>query len=352
METGQRLYEEAMAAGYMSPLPDVLRIALPNRKEVGGAGEWSMRFRQLKEELPGWIEPIDRLLASGGLDALARALDNYGGLIEAPNPDRVFRAFAEVPLTQVRVVFVGQDPYPTSGRSGDTLKIFNNFSHERVVEILGNGYENWEMVQGNPWPDGQCKDYARPRVQLGAIPYALGKSFGYPESCTDEPASYKNLRLGAQMCYPNRKLKMDKELNEWSRQGVLMLNACPILYKKGASETTLPPRSDSLGSRSHGYASAKNPNIWTAWTSEILSSIAKRNPYCVFVLLGKSATAYKKDIVSARAEACIIETGHPSSRSSSKGDFLNSGLFRRINEFFAAIADKCGNDPALAQIDW
>jgi uracil DNA glycosylase len=336
MDVVRRIYEEAMAAGYTPPLPDVLRVALPNRKEVCGTGHWSIRLRDLKQEIPGWEEPIERLLASGGLDALARALDSYGGLIEAPIHDRVFRAFIEIPLSRVRVVFVGQDPYPTADRSKQSLSIINAMPHAQVAEVLGEGYETWEMVHGVSWPDGLDKDHSRPRVRLGAIPYALGKSFGYPSICIEEPASYRNLRLGAQTCYPNRKLRMDPELNEWSKQGVMMLNACPLLYGGGAS--------------------GRNPNIWTAWTSEVLGCIARENPYCVFVLLGNSAKAYKKDIISARAEACIIETGHPSSRSSSKGDFLNSGLFRRINDFFAAISaaimEKCGSSPALAPIEW
>jgi uracil DNA glycosylase len=37
--------------------------------------------------------------------------------------------------------------------------------------------------------------------------------------------------------------------------------------------------------------------------------------------------------LKARSIACVIETGHPSSRNSRIGDFMNSDVFKRINEF-------------------
>jgi uracil DNA glycosylase len=323
------LRAEAARMGYVSPLPGVLRTALPSKGEIGGDGQWAARFRLLTVELPGWVEPQRRLLASGALDALAQTLDSRRVETRAPLPDRIFRALAEVPLDRVRVVFLGQDPYPSTDRLPATLRAINKLSHEEVTEILGEGYENWEMVRPTPWENGDSAP--RPRVRIGAVPYAIGKSFAYPAICADTPASYKNLREAVRKS-TRGELRMDSELTAWAEQGVLMLNACPVLYGNGAS--------------------GRNPNVWTAWTSEILGSIARENPYCVFVLLGNSAKAFKKDIVTARAEACIIETGHPSSRSSSLGSFLGSDIFRRINEFFESIAANVGASPRVVPIRW
>jgi uracil-DNA glycosylase len=62
----------------------------------------------------GW----DRLpFLSGPADGVADAVDARAaaGARVLPAPDETFAAFAATPLAQVRVVVVGQDPYPTPG---------------------------------------------------------------------------------------------------------------------------------------------------------------------------------------------------------------------------------------------
>ena len=318
----------AWAAGQRPPLPKVLAMAVP-RAGLGlgyGEGAWSRRLSGLADELPGWALPIRMMHELWVLHRLGESMDGYGGTVRAPNFSRVFKAYAELPMPRVRIVMVAQDPYPKCSRVGSALRTLNSMPHPGVVEVLGEGYEHWEMVQGAPWPDGLQMDDKRPRVKICAIPYAMGRSLAYPQECEDPPASYRNLRQAVLNSYPSRAVGMDPELKSWSDQGVLMLNACPVLYGSGSS------------------GSSRNPNMWTAWTSTVLGCIAKSNPACVFVLLGNSAKAYKKDIVNANAEACVIETGHPSSRSSSSGTFLGDGVFARINEYMRVAG--------LQQVAW
>lgn len=63
---------------------------------------------------PSWVEPLSRV--QGQLDALAEFLQNevQAGRGFMPAPDNLFRAF-QLPFDQVRVVVLGQDPYPTPG---------------------------------------------------------------------------------------------------------------------------------------------------------------------------------------------------------------------------------------------
>lgn len=318
----------AWAGGQKPPLPRVLALAVPSAGlGLGyGQGPWSTRLSRLAEELPGWAGPLRAMHEMRVLHRLGESMDAYGGVIRAPNFAKTFKAYEDLPMARVRVVVVAQDPYPTASKVGSALRSINAMPHSHVRDILGEGYEGWDMVQGAPWPDGVSVDEKRPRVRIGAIPYAMGRSLAFPQECEDPPASYRNLRQAVLLSYPSRVPAIDPELRSWSDQGVLMLNACPVLYGAGAG------------------GSSRNPNMWTAWTSIVLSALARANPACVFVLLGNSAKAYKKDIVNANAEACVIETGHPSSRSSSAGTFLGDRIFVRINEYFQIAR--------LPQINW
>jgi len=65
---------------------------------------------------PSWVEPLSS--AQGVLDALAEFLsdEQIAGRGFLPAPQNLLRAF-QIPFEQVRVVIVGQDPYPTPGHA-------------------------------------------------------------------------------------------------------------------------------------------------------------------------------------------------------------------------------------------
>ena len=104
------------------------------------------------------------------------------------------------------------------------------------------------------------KDRERPRVKLGAVPYACGKSFAYPSICKNVPASYQNLKRAVIASYPNQSPRMDPELDAWAK-------------------TRRPDA--KIHARFWRRCKLKEPNMWTAWTSGILSAIAEKPVLCV-----------------------------------------------------------------------
>ena len=319
----------AQSSGFQSPLIGILKQVMSQSSEDHSAEFWHVLIHQSLMQLVQWRSAIGSMFQNATINHLCGALTELCNRtpILAPVPSRIFRAYSEIDPARASVVFVGQDPYPSADKTRATLDVINRMPHAKVAEMLGDEYAQWSLVMGTPWPDYEVHDECRPRVRIGAVPYACGKSFAYPSVCTQAPGSYENMRDAVKAsgyAHP----KMDPELNEWSRQGVLMLNACPVLYD----------------------GSSKNPNVWTAFTAEILTSIAICSPYAVFILLGNSAKFYKKSILEARSTACIVETGHPSKRSSSSGSFIASNVFSGVNAFRAAIS-QTGN-VTLPQIKW
>jgi len=68
---------------------------------------------------PGWKAALADTLASEPLQALRRRLvsELKAGKLLHPDPGEWFNAFNYTPLNQVRVVILGQDPYPTPGHA-------------------------------------------------------------------------------------------------------------------------------------------------------------------------------------------------------------------------------------------
>lgn len=85
---------------------------------------------------PGWLEalqPVAEQLST--LDGFVRQESEAGNLV-LPARENVLRAF-RYPLSHVRVVIVGQDPYPTPGHS-----IGLSFAVERSVRPLPRSLQN------------------------------------------------------------------------------------------------------------------------------------------------------------------------------------------------------------------
>ncbi len=69
-----------------------------------------------------------------------------------PGPDRLFRALALTPRPQVRVVILGQDPYPTPGRAQGLAFAFP--PGERPRDSLKNILAELAADNGRPRPNG------------------------------------------------------------------------------------------------------------------------------------------------------------------------------------------------------
>lgn len=169
-----------------------------------------------------------------------------------PPKKQIFRALELTPFDEVKVVIIGQDPYHNDGQ-------------------------------------------------------ANGLSFSVSEQVT-APPSLKNIFT---------ELKNDvgvertqKELDDWARQGVLMLNA-------------------TLTVRAHTPNSHKDLG-WGRFTDFIISQISAQKEHVVFVLWG--AFAQKKEELIDASKHCIIKSAHPSPFSVHRG-FYGSKPFSKINAY-------------------
>ena len=180
-----------------------------------------------------------------------------------PPGSQIFRAFELTPVPQVKVVILGQDPYHGPGQ-------------------------------------------------------AHGLSFSVPEG-VPAPPSLKNIfkeietDLGVRMSgYPN--------LENWARQGVLLLNAV-LTVRCGEAA-------------SHGDIG------WKEFTDAVIRYISDNCEGVVFMLWG--AFARKKAELIDGSRHCILEAAHPSPLA--RGAFFGSRHFSQANNYLAST----GRTP----IDW
>ena len=176
------------------------------------------------------------------------------GQVIFPPGSQIFRAFDLTPIDKVKVVILGQDPY--------------------------HGY-------------GQ----------------AMGLSFSVPDG-VQAPPSLKNIfkeienDLGITMSgRPN--------LEEWARQGVLLLNA--VLTVRA------------------GQAASHSGIGWQEFTDAVIRYISEHCEGVVFLLWGNFARAKREIIDTSRHY--VLEAAHPSPLA--RGAFFGCRHFSRTNEILA-----------------
>lgn len=98
--------------------------------------------------------------------AACRAADRdvASGAIVAPAPERLFAALALTPLRRVRVVILGQDPYPTPGHA-DGLA-FSHAGSAPLPKSLANIFRELADDLAIARRDGDLSDWARQGVLL------------------------------------------------------------------------------------------------------------------------------------------------------------------------------------------
>jgi len=166
----------------------------------------------------------------------------------------------------------------------------------------------------------ELTSYADTRVViLGQDPYhgvnqANGLCFSV-QSDVAIPPSLRNVlkELQSDLDFtPNTKIAEHGNLEQWARQGVLMLN------------TTLTVRAGEAGSH-QGLG-------WESFTDEIIRIINNKSHPVVFVLWG--AMARKKRLFIDTEKHHIVESAHPSPLSAHNG-FIGSRPFTKINNALA-----------------
>jgi uracil-DNA glycosylase len=166
-----------------------------------------------------------------------------------PKKEKIWNALSHVNPDQVRVVILGQDPYPTAG-------------------------------------------------------HAMGLAFSIEKDIRPLPGSLRNIFKELQSDLGI--LRTDGCLEDWSKQGVLLLNTV-LTVEEGK-----PQSHAKMG--------------WEDVTDEILSSLRKKG--ILFVLWGKSAQNKTKLLNGER----ILMAAHPSPLSAHNG-FYGSKPFSSINTY-------------------
>ncbi len=162
-------------------------------------------------------------------------------------------------------------------------------------------------------------------VILGQDPYhgahqAHGLSFSVQKGIAT-PRSLINIYKELQTDIPGFKIPNHGNLEEWAKQGVLLLNA------------TLTVRASSPGSH--------QKQGWEEFTDEVIKTISDKKEGIVFILWG--AFAQSKATLIDEKKHFILKSPHPSPFSADRG-FFGSKPFSKTNE----ILRKEGK----AEINW
>ena len=143
---------------------------------------------------------------------------------------------------------------------------------------------------------------------LGQDPYinkgeAMGLCFSVPNECP-MPPSLRNIFKELELEYGT--LRTNKDLSDWTKQGVLMMNASLTV----------------LAGKSNYHA-----KLWKNYTDKVISDLSKRNPNIIYVLWGRFAQDKEKLI----DKGTVIKGVHPSPLSASRG-FFGCNHFKQVNE--------------------
>ena len=174
-----------------------------------------------------------------------------------PPPRFVFRAFDLTPFEKVKVVILGQDPYHGKG-------------------------------------------------QANGLAFAVFRDIKLPPSLQN---IYKELRDDLGVDISNK----SGDLENWARQGVLMLNA-------------------TLTVKAHTPGSHQNKG-WEKFTDAVIKILSEKKSNLVFVLWGNYAQ--KKGEIIDESKHLVIKSPHPSPFSAYNG-FFGSKPFSKCNIYLLA----------------
>jgi uracil-DNA glycosylase len=181
-----------------------------------------------------------------------------------PKGKDIFKAFDFCPVDKVKVVILGQDPYHGKGQ-------------------------------------------------------AHGLCFSVPEGIRIPPSLlniYKELKTDV-----GKEIPLSGNLEHWSDQGVLLLNA------------TLTVRAGQAGSHQN--------KGWETFTDAVIEKLSRQKEHLVFMLWG--AYAQNKGQVIDKGKHYVLESPHPSPFSANRGFFGNKH-FSLTNEYLRS--------KALSTINW
>ncbi len=152
-------------------------------------------------------------------------------------------------------------------------------------------------------------------VIIGQDPYhGTGEANGLCFSVNDGVAitpSLKNIFTEINSEYDRILFPTSGNLERWSKQGVLLLNA------------GLTVRKDAANSHKHLK--------WNLFTDAVIQLLNDNYTHLVFLLWG--SFAHKKGKMITREKHLILETGHPSPLSANRGFWFGNNHFKLTNEY-------------------
>ena len=212
-----------------------------------------------------WKDALADEFGKPYFESLVRFLHNEksAGKKIFPPGSQIFRAFDLTPVDKVKVVILGQDPYHGAGQAHGL---------------------SFSVPAGVPAPPSLKNIFKEIESDLGI------RMSGYPD------------------------------LENWARQGVLLLNA------------VLTVRS--------GEAASHSRIGWEQFTDAVIRYLSDNCEGVVFMLWGNFARG-KRDLIDS-SRHCVLEAAHPSPLA--RGAFFGSRHFSQANSYLHAS----GRSP----IDW
>ena len=168
-------------------------------------------------------------------------------------------------------------------------------------------------------------------IILGQDPYhganqAQGLAFSVPDACP-RPPSLRNIFKEIALEYPGTPLRQRNDLEDWARQGVLLLNAA------------LTVEAQQPGSHAR--------KGWEQITDALIHRVAETPQPKVFLLWGAHAQSKQKLLAEHKGGPMLVLTAnHPSPLSAQRPPvpFIGCGHFEKANAWLQA--------QGLATIDW
>ena len=178
----------------------------------------------------------------------------------------------------------------------DWFKFINKQKLKSVLDSINTQYNNkqCEPAYNNIFKVFNITPYDKLKVVfLGQDPYpqkdiATGIAFANKKDCLELSPSLNVLKEAViDFEIPHNYITFDPTLEEWSKQGILLLNASLTVERN-------KPNSHCL--------------IWKSFTETFLDKLSLYNPGLIYVLWGKYAQSFKDCIHNG----IIMEVHHPS----------------------------------------
>ena len=206
----------------------------------------------VQEQVGEWYKILDPIFKMDYFQELIKQHRNNVTTSKVyPERGKTFRAFQMCPLESVRVVILGQDPYHDGSATGLAF----------------------------------ANDGGRVSPSLNNIIQAVRNDFG--------------------------PVNVDKSLESWAKQGVLLLNTALTVQKGRAGSHVI---------------------MWMPFTRDIITRLSVEKPDLIWVLWGKKAQEYERHIMYPSGHT-ILKAPHPAAESYSGGraGFFTCGHFKKIN---------------------